>query len=239
MHLQKNIILCTFIVLTLSCSKIDPIFNTQNSNSPKKLSKEQLALQEIEVEQMRQEAQNLLDSLRRQEQILNQKEIKLDSLQYALQMREIRINEKESSLTIMRIIAFVILFIGIILTITGALLLLKSRKRLEEKQFEKQMEKPAPVSTALSVAAVPVQEAAPVKSFPAELAVSEKPTPPVETKIIKQPGAKKTAVKKTLPVKNKPAAEKKQTAKPAQETGGREKLPAKRRKPKQTDSETA
>jgi len=125
MNLQKGMIFISILVFTLSCTKIEPGFEFRKTGSSKKSSTSQNA----EIEKMRLEAANLLDSLRTREKMLLQKETSLDSMQYTLKLREIILKEKEDSIKIMRWVSLIILFLGIALTAVGAYLLLQARKK--------------------------------------------------------------------------------------------------------------
>lgn len=196
----KGMIFLSILVFTLSCTKIEPGFNTKKTENSIKSTTPKSA----ELDQLRREAASLLDSLRAREEKLDQKQASLDSLHYELQLREIKLNEKEYALKTFRLTSLIILVIGAVLALAGVVLLFKRKKKPEpikpkapekptsENDIQQATQQDIEKLPGISKSKEQTETAQPLRVQPDQAGIQEKIVNPVATKSL----PRKTAVVK-------------------------------------------
>jgi len=235
--MQRKYIYVLFIILLLivSCTRVDevePDVETLKSELQKNALDDQISLKEQQLETLRAEAQDLVDSLRSKELMLVIREAKLDSVENALQAWEEDLLQKELNQKKMRSTSYLVLFIGIVLLIFSLFILFRPKKTEPEKPVEKPFtkaeekaeKKPGPAPKA---GEKPAGESAP------SVAVKEEPKDTGKTATpAKKETPKKKEPAKAKPVKKEPTAAKEEkpatrTKKPAAKKTTTKKPPAK------------
>ena len=198
--MQRKYIYVLFIILLLivSCTKVDevePDVETLKSELQKNALDDQINLKEQQLETLRAEAQDLMDSLRAKELMLVIREAKLDSVEKALTVWEADLQQKELNQKKMRSTAYLVLFIGIVLLIFSLFILFKPKKTEPEKPVEKPFTK-AEEKAEKKPGAAPKPGEKPAGESASSVAVKEEP---------KKTGTTATAAKKETPKKKEPA----------------------------------
>ncbi|MBN2411434.1 hypothetical protein JXQ31_07050 [candidate division KSB1 bacterium] len=227
--MQTKYINVFFVILLLliSCTSVEkekPDVKTLKSELQKSALDDQISLKEQQLETLRAEAQDLLDSLRAKELMLVIREAKLDSVEQALENIQVDLQQQQATLKKMRSSAYLVLFVGIVLLIFGLFILLKPKKPAQEKPVEKPYtksdEKAEEKSKSESkVAEKPAGESAPSVAVKEESPKTGKTTTPVKKGTPKKDEQVKTKPEKkeTKAVKEEKSATtpKKQPSKPA------------------------